>query len=390
MMKTKNIFKTLAFAMLMSAILLSSACSNINDNEDTNKKGYTLPVTVNVTRQSEDPATKATYNESTKKLSFSEGDKLFVNGKHTSAGVFAGTLNWTSGETFNGTIFTQNEYSGTTDALFNISAQATLLPAGYDDYKYFSIAGKGYNAVLNRNLDKAFVSTTSALVKKVAVEQLCYEHAGSYAQTFGFLLSSQNAILNFTIGGLTANADNISVSLTSPSGFTAVTGSVTADGNGVATFAVGVGGNTDLKNLSLTVGEKSVSLTSDSKTLAGGHVYNITRSVGPSLADAFVANNTTEIKFEGLLTLSAKYVGNTFGTVSIGGSMKSFYSDASMERDGNNLVIHVENSVDGVGNMTINTDNYTYSWDNDAFYNRIRLSDITIGGHSIKPLPTKK
>ena len=79
-METKNMFKALAMVMLMPAMLLTTACSNEDDvvvnNETTNKKGYPLQVTVNVTREGD--ATRATYDNGTKKLSFSAGDKLFV------------------------------------------------------------------------------------------------------------------------------------------------------------------------------------------------------------------------------------------------------------------------------------------------------------------------
>ena len=94
-MKTKNIFKTVALAMLMPAMLLTTACSNQDDvaninNEPTVKKGYALPVTVNVTRQGDEPATRASYNESTRKLEFSAGDKLFVQGSYNEgAYIFA-------------------------------------------------------------------------------------------------------------------------------------------------------------------------------------------------------------------------------------------------------------------------------------------------------------
>ena len=81
-MKSSIIIKALAFAMLMPALLFMAACSSdfINDEGSTDPKGFTLPVTVKVTYQS-DPSTKATYNEETKKLSFSTGDKLFVKGQ---------------------------------------------------------------------------------------------------------------------------------------------------------------------------------------------------------------------------------------------------------------------------------------------------------------------
>ena len=75
----------LAFAMLMPTMLLTTACSNdddiVNNNESTFKKGYALPITLDVTREG-DATTRATYDEGTKKLSFSTGDKLFVKG-HT-------------------------------------------------------------------------------------------------------------------------------------------------------------------------------------------------------------------------------------------------------------------------------------------------------------------
>ena len=96
-MNTKNIFKTVALAMMMPAMLLTTACSSEDDalnntanTENTINKGYALPVTVNVTRG--DGATRASYNESTRKLEFSGGDKLFVYGSATAAGSFAGEL----------------------------------------------------------------------------------------------------------------------------------------------------------------------------------------------------------------------------------------------------------------------------------------------------------
>ena len=139
-MQKKNIFKALAAAMLMPAMLLTTACSNDDDaiinNENTIKKGYTLPVTVNVTRQGDDGATRASLNETTHKLEFSTGDQLFVSGEDVSvggAGKFAGRLTWQSGGTFSGTITTEKEYPGTADALFTAGGQsttATLLPYG--------------------------------------------------------------------------------------------------------------------------------------------------------------------------------------------------------------------------------------------------------------------
>ena len=292
-MKTKNIFKALAMAMLMPAMLLTTACSNDdftanNDNNVTTaKQGYTLPVTVNVTREG-DATMRATYNESTHKLGFSSGDKLFVLGSHASAGDFAGTLTWTSGTTFTGTITTQNEYTGTADALLAAatSAHAQLLPNGYGSYEYFTYtANSGYDATVSSNLAKAFATT-----KALAVEQFSDEYAGMYSS--GFALSPLNAILNFTISGLTASTK---VTATIKEGENVlVSGEVTTDGSGNATFAVGVANGKDLNNLSLTVGGNAITLVSSSKPLEAGHVYNISRSA-PAASKALSEVTSSEI-----------------------------------------------------------------------------------------------
>ena len=93
-MNTKNILKTLALAMLLiTACNKSEIANEKNKEENTEKKGFSFPVTVNVTRKGDD-ATKATFNDGTKQLSFSEGDILFVGGRNTSAGAgyFDGAL----------------------------------------------------------------------------------------------------------------------------------------------------------------------------------------------------------------------------------------------------------------------------------------------------------
>ena len=70
-MKTKNIFKTLALAMLMPTMLLTTACSSEDDVVNSNianietvaNKGYALPVTVNVTREGDKGSNRASYND---------------------------------------------------------------------------------------------------------------------------------------------------------------------------------------------------------------------------------------------------------------------------------------------------------------------------------------
>ena len=277
-MKTKNIFKTLALAMLMPAMLLTSACSNQDDIANTSNitsKGYALPVTVNVSRQGDEGTTRATYtyDEGTKKgtLAFSAGDQLFVMGSHAEAGKFAGTLDYdaVSGK-FSGTVTTKNEYTGTIDGLM-ASAAAFLLPAGYGSYEFFSVSGSGADAMINFNFTKAF-----ALTKAAAVEQFSLEYTASYSS--GFALAPMNASVSFTISGLTANKE-VAVSFDTY-GAGVISRNVTTSAEGVATFAVGVSQGNDLKNCTLTVDGNNIAMPT--KTTEAGHIYNISRSVAPA------------------------------------------------------------------------------------------------------------
>jgi len=277
-MKTKTIFKTLALAMLMPTMLLTTACSS-DDNDIVNtenpaniQKGYTLPVTVNVTRQGDDATTRATYDGEKRKLSFSTGDKLFVTGDHDKAGQFAGTLDYdaVSGK-FSGTVTTKEEYTGTADALFTDanSARAFLMPAGHESYGFFSIEGSGYDAMISFDFTKAF-----ALTKAAAVEQFSVERAFVYSS--GFALAPMNAIANFTISGLTANKE---VAVSFDTGMTGVIdGNVTTSAEGIATFAVGVlSYDKKLEDCTLTVDGNNIAMPT--KTTEAGHIYNISRNV---------------------------------------------------------------------------------------------------------------
>lgn len=273
-MKTNNILKALAFALL-----ITTACnkSEIANEENTEKKGFSFPVTVNVTRKGDD-ATKASFNDGTKKLSFSEGDILFVGGQNTSvgAGFFDGALDYdaVSGK-FSGTITTQFEYTGTADELFTAPnyIHATLLPKGYEGYGYLYIEhlhaeGYGFEDCIGRRNEYTFATSKAA-----AVEQFSFEQATSYSS--GFALEPKNAILNFTITGFFGNS-KVDVSLTG-SGYT-ITKTVTTDSSGNAKFAVGIGGNYDLNDFTLTAGVKAVTIVDSSTPLVKGKIYNITRS----------------------------------------------------------------------------------------------------------------
>ena len=280
-MKTKNIFKALAFAILMPALLLNTACnSEIINNENTDVKGFALPVTVNVTRQGDD-ATKATYNESTGKLSFSEGDKLFVNGwgNGSTVGQFAGILDYVPATgKFSGTIYTDREYSGTFNNMIDPSyhvVNAVLLPAGYESYGYLSIRGEGYQMEIDQDHNKAIALTKAAGVEQLSYESVNYNIMAPYPGYFG--LTPFNGILNFTITGLAVSTE-VTVSFKYSNQIT-MTKAVTTDATGNATFAVGLPRSYNLSNCSLTVGGNAITLNLPNQTIAAGKIYNITRAV---------------------------------------------------------------------------------------------------------------
>ena len=289
-MNTKNILKALAFALL-----ITTACdkSEIANDENAEKKGFALPVTVNATRGGDD--TKATYTDNgdgTGSLAFGAGDKLFVEGSHVDADRFAGTLDYVPATgKFSGTIYTESPYEGTIDDLLN-GNYATLLPAGYESYDYLGIIYEGYEARLGENAYNSFATS-----KKLGVEQLSFEH-GEYTSGTGFVLMPQNAILNFTITGLTPST-KVTAALSDDEDWTPdIEGEVTTDGSGNATFAIGLEGSSDLNEFSLSVAGNAITLVSSSKTLEAGKIYNITRNAIPgALIGKFSVSSTDKVYF---------------------------------------------------------------------------------------------
>lgn len=276
-MSTKNILKTLALALL-----LVPACSKSEKAND--QKGYTLPVTINATREGVD-ATKATFDDGTKKLSFSTGDKLFVWGTHATAGQFAGALNWVSGGTFNGSITTQNEFSGTADDLFTAATgiNAYLLPYGYESKGFLTVfdydTPAKFDDEIRVNYGKAF-----ALTKAAGVEQLSHESTTTYSG--GFALVPRSAILNCTIGNLPAGT---SIGVHFSDGYDPVNESVTTDASGNAAFVVGVLRNTNFNSCTLRMDGVDITLASSSKTLTAGSIYNVTRTAVYAKGDVISA-----------------------------------------------------------------------------------------------------
>lgn len=347
-MQTKNIFKTLALAMLMPTMLLTTACSSEDDVVNSNianletvaNKGYALPVTVNVTREGDKGSNRAAYTESTGKLAFSAGDKLFVKGSATGAGSFAGALDYVPATgKFSGTIYTQNDYDGTADALFSAasSVRANLLPAGYESYNFLYINNKNtdvlYDDEVGATISKAFVASETA--KKTGVEQLSWEQVYSYSS--GFALAPANAVLNFSISGLEAGEKAVTL-YTQYSGMDSgqtMSGSVTPNASGVATFAIGVPNNLLIKNVANNLIVGSSNFTLPSTTLVAGKIYNINRSASAPLPAVFTVDAGKTVKFSkgnlqatyngsswiwGFAEHQWDYIGNAAGNTSINGN----------------------------------------------------------------------
>lgn len=296
-MNTKTIFKALALAMMMPAMLLTTACSSdddaVNDNANNQKKYYEIPVTVTVSRQG-DEGTRAVYDNMT--LSFSTGDKLFVSGSHQDAGNFAGALEWQSGGTFSGILFSSDPYSGTIENFLAdskiLSVNATLLPAGYTDYNYLKLAENGVSPIVSESginyLTQVSANLSNSLVplgKDEAVAQLSYEWASGYNDNgngYVFELRPRNPVICCTIRDLPANT---SVSVVYDGTNTDISGNITTDGDGTATFAFADFNEAVLGTL--TVKGSPISLPSNIQ-LAYGKVYKINKSAKITVKDLVI------------------------------------------------------------------------------------------------------
>ena len=263
------------------------------------------------------------------------------------AGQFAGTLTWQSGGTFSGTILTGSEYTGTADELFTAASNndnifALLLPAGYETAGYLTINSPGsYNAFTSSDWSKVFATS-----KARAVEQFSFEGAKRYNS--GFALSPRNAILNFTITGLTSST-NVNVSFTG-----GISESVSTDASGNATFAVGVSHGDNLSSCSLTVDGNAIALPS--KTAEAGHIYNITRSATPAPSYTLISEAT--VNDYGKVVCEAGHLHDAKTAVPAGCTAVGIFCKLS-GYDG--LIIALEDA----NNQTWNTIN---GWDSEENY----------------------
>ena len=322
MMKTSTILKMMALPVAVAMSMITISCSN-DDNVEQQpapSKGYAFPVTIDVTRAADNATTRASYSSDTKKLSFSEGDKLFVGGYYDTSKQFAGTLDYstTTGK-FSGTIYTEAEYTGSVADLLSGTAKKTtgitghtpdevgavLLPKDYLIRGYLTGATNEefigvykaddgeFTAFIDYDETKAFVTASTAdATKKLAVEQLSGEYAESYTDS-KFALKPASAIVVFTIedsslsGEQTVSIKGIN-SDTSDSGIEISDQKVTFNDN-KAYFAIGIPlfvnnwtwkfkvtiGSTAYKTPSYGDSDDSVNGTTG-KSLSAGKVMSVT------------------------------------------------------------------------------------------------------------------
>ena len=281
-MKAINIFKAVAYVLALPALLLTTACSSDEENiEQTPEsfRGYVRHVTINATRDAGD-ATRAFYDQSQKKLSFSEGDQLFYNGVNGTVGHYALLVDYKQGSTFQGNLYTENPYEGNAIDLFKTGRiQAQLIPAGYQDYGFFELTGTGYNMNLIAHNDRAFAPT-----KKIAIEQFFFEAATYFDNDVGFMLQAHNGVIGFTLNGLGASKTyNITFHILDTSNNTVydIFGTTTSDSNGTATFGIGTITYSINCRYSITIDDGSEYMDIDLgyRAIQANHVVNVTSNV---------------------------------------------------------------------------------------------------------------
>lgn len=295
-MITNRFLKTLALPVAVALGMFTASCSNddnILDEQQPSAAKYEIPVTVSATRSGDDASTRAVYDSGTRKLTFEEGDQLFIQGTDATAGTFAGLLSNTAGaaSTFSGTLTTTNEYTGTFGELFSsaTSLTATLLPKDYgtEAAGYLTLSGSGASQTLTVDATKAFVTAASAdAAKKLAIEQLSLERVTAYSS--GFALAPVNAVLSYSIIGL-ANSTAYTPSVSDAT--TAISGSVTSDASGNACFAVAFA-PAGSKTYTLSISGFSDIAVAD-RTLTAGMVYKKTATAAAAVPEGALSGQFT-------------------------------------------------------------------------------------------------
>ena len=280
-MKAINIFKAAAYMLALPALLLTTACSSdevVNTEEApvASSRGYVRHVTVNATRGDGD-ATRAYYNG--KNLCFSEGDQIFFGGDHGEAGHYAMLVDYKSANTFEGDLYSENDYTGSLSDLLasgcNSRNYAVYIPAGHESFGYMTITNKNtcYMNVSHDN-HRAFAPT-----KKIAVEQFFDEFAGHYDNTKGFQFEATNGVICFTLNGLEQEKTyNFTFRSKTGNQIFDISGTSTSDNAGTVTFAVGTTTSNISTRYSVIIddGGEFMDIDLGNKAIQANHIVTVT------------------------------------------------------------------------------------------------------------------
>ena len=293
----KNMMKNILMSAASIAALMLTASCNQEDNEIIDEPAaptvHSIEVTVPVTA---DASTRASYTAGAA-TTFEAGDKLYIKVWDGETYTYVGVLD-NSAEAvnkFSGTLYKTagTDYSGSDIITDCTSLEATLLPSGYDE-NYYVLTKSGATVTgLTVVPAKAF---SSAATKAAAVPQVAnasYSTTGSGAKAI--TLTPQNAVLHYTLSGL---AKSTAVTVSVSDGTTTVSGSVTTNSSGEASFAVGVAPGGTTKSYMMKKGdEQTIEFRAN---LNANKVYNITRSAAGSsdcLSGVFSVASGKTVKF---------------------------------------------------------------------------------------------
>ena len=279
-MKAINIFKTVAYVLALPTMLLTTACTSdeVQNIEQVPEsfRGYVRHVTVNATRGNGD-ATRAYYNG--KNICFSEGDQIFFGGDHGEAGHYAMLVDYKSANTFEGDLYSENDYTGSLSDLLatgcNSRNYAVYIPAGHESFGYMTITNKNtcYMNVSHDN-HRAFAPT-----KKIAVEQFFDEFAGHYDNTKGFQFEATNGVICFTLNGLEQEKTyNFTFRSKTGNQIFDISGTSTSDNAGTVTFAVGTTTSNISTRYSVIIddGGKYMDIDLGNKAIQANHIVTVT------------------------------------------------------------------------------------------------------------------
>lgn len=293
----KNMMKNILMsAASIAALMLTASCSQETNeiiDEPAAPTVHSIEVTVPVTA---DASTRASYTASAA-TTFEAGDKLYIKVRDGETYTYVGVLD-NSAEAvnkFTGTLYKTagTDYSGSDIITDCTSLEATLLPSGYDE-SYYVLTKSGETVTgLTVEPAKAFsaAATKAATVPQVA--NASYSTTGSGAKAI--TLTPQNAVLYYTLSGL---AKSTAVTVSVSDGTTTVSGSVTTNSSGEASFAVGVAPGGTTKSYMMKKGdEQTIEFCAN---LSANKVYNITRSAAGSsdcLSGVFSVASGKTVKF---------------------------------------------------------------------------------------------